>query len=217
MTQALTRRSTALVAPQLDYFLVDGSGSMKGKWWDCLAAMDGFFSTLRSANIASHGVVSVFDDTNLQSIQRDSAISEWKTFNEDPIGATWGGTPLYDAVCAMGHHLRQLDPEVASIVIVTDGRETLSRCSLEQARAVLDWCRGKGWQVTFLGADFDNTETCRRLGGTRENCLGITQAKLADAGKLLADKRVRHARSGGDIGFTSDEQSTFGGYLTGGK
>jgi hypothetical protein len=207
-----TRPSTALQAAQLDYFLVDGSGSMTSKWWDFMAAMDGFADVLKAQNIASHGIVTVFEGNNLSSTQRDALIGEWPTFSADPLVSQWGGTPLYDAINLMGRELRDLAPRNCSIVIVTDGDENGSRHTTHaQARAILDWCRAQGWQVTFLGADFNNSRQAALLGMDECNSLGVRKTKV------LGTKRANHARSGIDINFTSDEKSTFGGFLTDGR
>src|SRR5229473_2244142 len=63
-TDLINRRGT-LLAPQLDYILLDGSGSMQSKWWDTLAGLQNFLSVLRAQNIASHGIVHLFDTVNL--------------------------------------------------------------------------------------------------------------------------------------------------------
>lgn len=211
MTQsALATRSTRLLAPSLDYFLVDGSGSMQNKWWETLAALDGFLSTMKTASAASHGIVSVFSGRDLQMIQRDSLLADWKPFCVEPLASTWHGTPLYDAINLMGCHLRDLAPTRCSIVIVTDGIETGSTTSSEQARAILDWCRALGWTVTFLGADFNNSSQAKLLGADSQNSLGVRLELISEAGKLLAKKRL----SGSDISFSDDEKLQFGGYLT---
>ena len=77
---SLVPRPGALVAPQLDYILIDGSGSMQTKWWDSLAALDGFVDVLRTMNVSSHGIVSVFDSHDLSCIQRDGLIGDWTAF-----------------------------------------------------------------------------------------------------------------------------------------
>jgi hypothetical protein len=214
MTQDLANRGGGLTAPQLDYILVDGSGSMMNKWWDCLAALDGFMDVLKSQGVASHGIVSVFDDHNISEIQRDGEIAHWKTFSEEPLGAHWGGTPLYDAINFMGRHLKELAPPRASIVIITDGAESDSKhTSAAQARAILDWCRAKGWQVTFLGADFNNSNQAKLLGANDSNSIGVRSMKMLEAGKALGEKRARNALFGEDINFTADEKENFGGYL----
>jgi hypothetical protein len=215
MTQAIATRSGTLQAPQVDYILIDGSGSMQDKWWDSLAALDGFMNTLKAQNIASHGIVTVFCSRDLESIQRDSTIDTWPTFSQEPLGSHWGTTPLYDAINNMGRHLRELDPPRCSIVIITDGDENASHfTTAEQAKAILDWCRAKGWQITFLGANFDNTLQAKVLGANASNSIGVRKMRLADAGKALGEKRVRHALTGTDISFSDEEKEKFGGFLS---
>jgi len=214
---AVATRNPNLVAAQLDYILIDGSGSMMDKWWDSMAALDGFMDALRTHNVASHGIVNVFDSHDLSLVQRDGLIGEWEKFSTAPLAAHWGGTPLYDAINLMGRELQALNPPRCSIVIITDGDENGSRhTNAAQARAILDWCRAQGWQVTFLGADFNNSRQAKLLGATEANSLGIQAQKLLEAGKTLGEKRVRHATSGTDISFTDDEKRDFGGYLTDG-
>lgn len=212
----LANRTGTLQAPQLDYILLDGSSSMMGKWWDSIGALDNFLNVLRSQNIHSQLILQTFDSSDMECIQRDCTLDKCGPLAD--IGAHWGMTPLYDAVNLMVRRLAKLDPPKCSIVIVTDGDDTSSKTTtITQARALLDWCRAKGWQVTFIGADFNNTTQARQLGADKTNSIGVTQARLADAGKALGEKRVRHARSGDEINFSEDEQKEFGGYLTNGN
>ena len=211
---ALINRTGALQAPQLDYFLVDGSGSMIDKWWDFLATLDQFTTTLAGEGVTSHGIVTVFDSNVLDDTQRDCEIGAWPKFVDQPLAAHWGSTPLYDAINLMGRALAEIQPQRARIVIVTDGQENGSRyTNIDEARGILDWCRAQGWQVTFIGCDFNNSQQARLLGANDTNSLGVSKAKLQDAGKLLGHKAARHARGGDDIEFSDDEKSTFGGYL----
>jgi hypothetical protein len=212
---ALTKREGALQAPQLDYFLIDGSGSMQDKWYDSLGALDQFKDVLATQGVGSHGVVHVFDSRNLANIQRDAALADWVPFKDQPLTSTWGMTPLYDAINLMARELAALDPARCSIVIITDGDENGSRhTTANQARALLDWCRAKGWQVTFLGADFNNSKQAALLGADATNSIGVQRTKLLEAGKALGEKRANNARYGTDINFTKDEQANFGGYLS---
>lgn len=210
----LAVRSGTLQAPQLDYILVDGSGSMQDKWWDFLSALDSFMETLKSQNIHSHGIVSVFDSTDLDCVQRDGLLSDWKAFYDEPLGAHWGGTPLYDAINLTGRKIRALDPSKASIVIVTDGEEADSQhTDADQAKAIINWMRAKGWQVNFIGCDFNNSAQARLLGVNESNALGVSKKLLADAGRLLGKKRVNYGLYGEDMKFTDDEKTKFGGLL----
>lgn len=214
MSKAIINRPSSMLASQLDYILVDGSRSMQDKWWETLGALEGFVDVLKSQNIASHGIIQVFDSHNLESVQRDSTLDTWPQFTSDPLGSSWGSTPLYDAINLMGRRLRDLDPPKCSIIIVTDGEENGSRhTDATQARAILDWCRAQGWQVTFLGANFNNSRQSKLLGANDGNSVGIRSQKLLEAGRSLGEKRARHAISGTDISFSEDERKDFGGYL----
>ena len=111
----------------------------------------------------------------------------------------------------MGRELRDLNPPRCSIVIITDGDENGSRHTThEQARAILDWCRAQGWQVTFLGCDFNNSRQAKLLGADESNSLGVQAARMIEAGKVLgklSPKRLVRGLS------TSPPEKSFGGYL----
>lgn len=199
---------------QLDFILLDGSSSMKSKWWPMLGAIDQYIATLKTENVDSHCILHVFDTADLQVEHRNTPISGWRDFAEAPIGSYFGGTPLYDAIVIMGAKIRDLNPQHgATILIVTDGDETSSKCSLAQARGVLDWLRAQNYNVIFFGCDFDNQRQARALGCTPSNSIGVRKEKLKEATKLLAAKRVQNSRSGQDINFSDDEKTKFGGYL----
>lgn len=209
------RASDAALQPsQLDYILIDGSQSMQAKWWETLGAVDAFCDVLRAQGVASRGILTTFCSMDINLVHRDSSIADWKRFDVDPIGSHWGMTPLYDAINMMGRQLRDIDPKNASIVIATDGDENCSsHTDATQAKAILDWCRAKGWQVTFLGVDFNNEAQALALGSNTSNTIAVRKMKLLEAGRTLGKKRARHAAAGTDISFTDDEKTNFGGYL----
>lgn len=216
MNTQLAKRTTALtkLTSQLDYFLVDGSGSMQSNWWDFLASIDAYVAGVKAANIDSHIIMQVFDTFDLDLVQRDLHIRDWKTMSEDPIGANWGGTPLYDAITVMCNKLKVLDPERASIVVVTDGDDNGDRFTDEvQARRFLDWIKFKGWQLTFIGCDFNNSRIAQRLGISDQHSIGVAKALLSDAAKNLAEKRSNYGKFGTPMHFTDEEKKSFGGYL----
>ena len=208
-------RSNELLAPHLDYILLDGSASMRGRWWDWLSAVQGYVKVLQRANFQSHGIVSVFDTQNLQRIQRDKAIKDWPEMTQAPLDSTFGGTPLYDAVNMLGRHIKELAPKQSvTIIIVTDGEEFDSQhTTAAQAKAILDWLRDQGHQIIFLGADFENSAQAKLLGATQQNYLGVQTTKAEDATGELARKRLEHAHSGKPIEFSDEEKEQFGGFL----
>lgn len=204
----LTRRN----APQLDYILVDCSSSMTDKWIESMGALDAYIATLKSESITSDVILHMFYNQNIDYIHRETPVADWRPLLEE-YPQPFGSTPLYDAINAMGRRLRELDPKSCRITIVTDGDDTGSATPVTFATAVLDWCRAKGWQVTFIGADFSNRRMADMLGAGATEAIGVQKRLLADAAKSLGRKAANHARTGADMGFTDAEQQQFGGYL----
>ena len=199
---------------QLDYILLDGSSSMMKLWWDSLDGVQAYVDGVRNENIKSQIIVQVFDSHDLEYIARNVPIEAWKALRDEPIGAHWGSTPLYDAINVMAQRLRVLDPPRASIVIVTDGEECASKFTdLHQAKAFLDWMRAKGWQITFIGAQFDNSEQARALGANEHTAIGVSQKRLVDATAALAKKRARYGLYGESMHYSDEEKQRFGGFL----
>ena len=215
-TTTIAHRPGSLRATtQYDYILLDGSSSMMSKWYETLSAIQSYVDAAKQGNVHSRVLLHVFDSNNADYIAREAVISDWTNLRDDAIGSTWGSTPLYDAITLMGRRLRDLDPPRASIVIVTDGDENGSRfTNLTQAKSILDWCRAKGWQVTFIGADFNNSEQSRALGANEHTAIGVQQRKLTDAASALGRKRARYGLYGEGMDYTRDEQVQFGGFLS---
>lgn len=200
---------------QVDFILLDSSGSMESKWWDSLTAIDVYVKTLREQNVNSQMMLTVFSESTELSLERDCPISDWRDFMTDPVGGFWGSTALYDAINAMGRTMRDLNPPRAAITIVTDGEENASQWTNHtQAKAILDWARAKGWQVTFIGAEFNNAKQAELLGSNPAAAIGVSQQYLTDAAKELARKRARYAIDGAPMHFTDEERQQFGGYLS---
>jgi Mg-chelatase subunit ChlD len=132
----------------------------------------------------------------------------------DPEIARLGGmTPLYDAINMMARELRTTLPLKCSVIIITDGDENASKTDAPQARALLDWMRSMGWQVTFLGCDFENSRQAKLLGASEANAVGVSVRRLVDATSMLAEKRARYSQYGTDMNLSDDEKQELGGLL----
>lgn len=209
-----TKPLNSLLAPQLDLILVDGSGSMLSKWPETVAALDEYRANLVRANINSHLIAATFSDDIPFSIQRDDLTKDCRSFTQSPLAAQWGGTPLFDAINSAARHLRSLDAPRATLLICTDGLENQSKyTNLVQAKALLDWCRAKGYQVIFLGCDFNNSKQAQLLGANPDTAIGVQKQLLREAAKTLSNKRIRYGLYGEAIHFTEEEQTQFGGLL----
>lgn len=208
------KTSLAPIHSQFDFILVDGFGSMSSKWWDGLTAIQAYVDTLKSNNVNSHLLLSIFDSTDLEYVARDCDLSTWESLVDNPPGLNGGSTPLYDAINLMGRTLRDRDPKRCSILIVTDGFENGSKFTEQpQAKAILDWCRAKGWQVTFIGAGFDNSQQAKLLGSDAAAAIGVSAKLLPDAARNLGKKRAEYGLFGTAMHFTEGERQQFGGFL----
>lgn len=198
----------------VDYGLIDCSSSMTSKWRESIAALDAYIAGVKAEHIQSRTILHMFYSQNVDYVYRDCGINDWVDLQRE-CPEPYGGTPLYDAVNAMGRRLRDLDPPRASIVIVTDGDDNESKTSVDQAKAILDWCRAKGWQITFIGADFSTAHQAKMLGSNANESIGVQKRLLSDAARSLAKKRGNYGRTGAPMHWTSEEQKQFGGYLAG--
>ena len=199
---------------QQDYILLDGSGSMSPQWLDMLDAIQTYVDGLKTANVNSQLTLHVFDSTDIDLVHRSCiGINDWKSLRDEPIDSHFGGTPLYDAINLMGRRLRDLDPPKAAITIVTDGQDTGSATDLVQAKAILNWLRAKGYQITFIGANFNNSEQAGLLGASAESAIGVERRHLSDATANLARKRAAYGTTGAPMHWSKSEQQQFGGYL----
>jgi von Willebrand factor type A domain len=198
---------------QIDYVLVDSSGSMHHMWQDAMAAVDGYVSGIQGVDttvtmaVFSQGYGAEFD----YRVERESKAAEW--YSVSGVTCIGGGTPLYDAINHMCRILHEKMPTKCSIAIVTDGEDTSSKTTVEHAKSLLDWCRRRGWQVTFLGCNFENSRQAKALGADTSNALGIKAKQLVDATSALAAKRRHYDQFGSQMGFTDEEKKAFGGYL----
>jgi hypothetical protein len=214
-SNALIKGQTRVVptSDQIDYILLDASSSMTTKWWDMLDAIDEYIKSLRKKGIDSRLLMCSFSSATLSYQWRDGPMATLPLMSDDPPGLHGGATPLYDAINTMAHTLRDLNPPQCSVTICTDGEDTGNKfTTLAQAKALLDWMRLRGWTVAFIGANFNNEQMARGLGGASQS-LGTSTKRLGEAMRLLADRRARYGRTGESIEFSDAERTKFGGYL----
>lgn len=206
-------------APQLDYILIDASGSMYPKWNECLVAIDAYVEQLKllktptRVTLASFSTEGGRDQFAYDKSREGHDPQDWvPALHEQPY-MFGGSTPLADAINEMMSELRDLNPGMCSITIATDGDENCSQTTMEQARGLLDWARRRGWQVNFIGCDFNNSYQAKLLGASDDTSLSTSSRRLADATRDLAKKRHNNVVYGAPMSWSEDERKRFGGYL----
>lgn len=198
---------------QHDFILLDRSGSMRsgGKWAESLGAINAYVEKLAKDGIDTGVTLATFDmpfETMEFDVLRDRTTPPtWKPVS-DADATPRGFTPLNDAigrVCALANSggINGVKYDKLALIIVTDGLENRSReLTHDGARALLAECRAKGWQVIFLGADFDNTAQASSYGNTAGQTVEVSKKNLADAFIATAGMRGAYASSGAAMDFS---------------
>ena len=146
---------------QHDFILLDRSGSMEDKWPRALASVNAYVHGIAKEKVDTGVTLAVFDSNPGGKLEfdiiRDKIIpTTWLDVTDREV-APRGGTPLSDATGRLVAMAETGSYDKVAIIIMTDGMENASReYTVDAARAALDRCRKRGWQVVFLGANFDN-------------------------------------------------------------
>jgi hypothetical protein len=198
---------------QHDFILLDRSGSMQSLWMEALNSVNGYVRKLAADGVDTGVTLATFDkdgDEFKFEVIRDRIIpSTWKPISEADATPR-GMTPLNDAtgriVAQARGGINGMQYDKLALIIMTDGLENASReYSHSAAKALLDDCRAKSWQVIFLGADFDNAAQAASYGNLQAATLSASAASLPQAMAETASLRGRYARSGEAMTY-SDEQ-----------
>lgn len=100
-----------------------------------------------------------------------------------------GMTPLLDAIGQIVSLAETDNPDQAIIVVMTDGLENAStEVTREGAKAALDRAKKKGWEVVFLGANFDNIDDATSVGVGQASQLSMASGHLNQSMRMAAKK-----------------------------
>lgn len=203
--------------PQHDFVLLDRSGSMGtgGKWIESLNAVNAYVKKLAEDNVDTGVTLAVFDlnggKLDYQVIRDRITPQTWSPVT-DADASPRGYTPLNDAVGRLVTQAKAgfngVQYEKVAIIIVTDGEENSSKeLTVAQAKHLLDECRAKGWQVIFLGADYDNVRQATSYGTMAQYTLAsMPVAAMASTMRATAAKRGLYGSGQAATMSFSDEE-----------
>lgn len=180
--------------------------SPAGRWEESLQAINSY---VKAQTIEGARVTLAVFDTNTEFehkiIRHHTPINAW-----EPVTATEimprGWTPLFDAIREMTRGMEFVNDEKSVLIIVTDGGENASRSTTKaQAKEMIDRIKAKGWQVLFIGADFDAFSEAASVGvgyvntvqTTRGN-YGVTMAMASQKANIYAEQGAAMNWSDGD-------------------
>jgi hypothetical protein len=188
------------------YLLLDRTGSMSDKWAETLSAVNGYVKDLAKQDVSADVTLAMFDKQNgfqFDVIRRSVDVKAWQPVLETAAFPR-GWTPLYDAIGQIAAMAEEDNPERAVLVVMTDGAENSStEITREKARAVLDRCRARDWQVVFLGVAFDNFEQSAGLGVSPAQTMASPAQHVGAMAEATAALAADYSRSGARMAFSA--------------
>jgi hypothetical protein len=203
---------------QHDFILLDRSGSMQALWSEALHSVNAYVKKLAEDQVDTGITLATFDKDGEQfkfEIIRERIIpSTWKPVSGEDATPR-GMTPLNDAIgrivtlAKAGFNGTPYDK--LALIIMTDDLENASReYSHKAAKALLDDCRAKNWQVIFLGANFDNAAQAEAYGNVAAQSMTVGAARLSAAMSATAEKRRAYASHAAPMQYSEEEKRSFG-------
>ncbi len=197
---------------QHDFVLLDRSGSMADRWPEAINSVNEYVKKLAEDKVDTGVTLAVFDGNNglKFDIVRDRITPPtWKLVDVNEVTPR-GMTPLNDATGKIVDLANKGGYDKVAIIIMTDGHENDSKeLSVAQAKALLDTCRAKNWQVIFLGADFNNAAQAASYGNAMNMTAMVSKSKLAGATRTTASMRAAYGATGQSMNYSDADKEDF--------
>jgi hypothetical protein len=195
------------------YVLLDRSGSMQSLWVEALSSVNAYAKGLADNkdghSVDSHITLAVFDGNDGLSfdvLRRNQPALHWEKVT-DKEATPRGMTPLLDALGRIIFLAEADKPDKAVIVVMTDGQENASReLTREGAKAALDRVKAKGWEVVFLGANFDNISDAETVGVARAKQMAMAPGAMGASMARMAEKSRAYAASAAPMEFDEEDR-----------
>lgn len=200
---------------QHDYILIDRSYSMTPRWADTISGVNAYVDRLAKdeatrdmyVTAAAFDAPTYPDALDFQILARGAGVKFWNPIGEFSLRPR-GNTPLLDACMRMVDLMEADKPDRAALVIITDGEENRSRVARKEGvAAALDRCRARGWQVLFLGADFDNFGQAGDLGNAAAQTMSYASHNSVETMSLMAGKRGLYASGAATMDWHEDDRA----------
>ncbi|MEZ5938708.1 MAG: vWA domain-containing protein [Hyphomonadaceae bacterium] len=203
------------------YILLDRSGSMQTLWVEALSSVNAYARELASKTADdtpgyagdAHVTFAVFDaqeTLKFDILRRSQPALHWEPVKDNEAFPR-GMTPLLDAIVRLIALAEGDNPDKAVLVIMTDGAENASReVTRDGVKAALDRVKAKGWEVVFLGANFDNIGDATSVGVGAGQQMAMATGRMGASMRKLASKSRVYAASAEPVVFDKEDREEAG-------
>lgn len=142
------------------YILLDRSGSMATLWHEAIASINTYVKGLpaKAKITADLFDTGTYGQSDTYVRVRDTTVNNWQNIEVAEYSPR-GGTPLNDAAGRLLTEVLASKDKKAVVIIMTDGFENASKeFTLAQVKELIKKVEARGFEVIFLGANFDKAE-----------------------------------------------------------
>ena len=174
--------------------ILDRSGSMSGSIDEAVGAFNGFIEDLVKEEVKADVTLVAFDD-QIETVFDKVPVNALRKLTVDDVPPR-GMTALYDAIGTAVTNAK--DSKKTIVLVLTDGMENSSReYTNSSVKGLLDNKKSIGWDVKFVGADFNAFSVTNGLGIDPGSVFNSTKTRkgYGDTRNFFATNTVAYANS----------------------
>jgi len=169
---------------------------MATNWVETIGGLNSFADNLKKEAPDTKITVTAFDSAGFDVVRDGKKAKKFVHITEDEVSPR-GMTPLFDAISSLAGMVDKAKPKRASILILTDGAENHSReTTREGAAKIVEKWKKAGFDVVYIGADFDAFGEAGGLGIGRDQTLNASKHALSGAFAVHSARAVAYSISG---------------------
>lgn len=187
------------------YFLLDRSGSMESLWTEAIGSINGYVKELpENTNI----FLAAFDTVSFDVVRNMVPASQFTPIGPQDEISPRGSTPLFDASARVMQRILEDNPEKAIFVTMTDGFENASKKATQsEVKKLAGDLEKKGYEVIFLGANFDKVGDVAASYGLKSNkFVNMNRENMGSTMRGFAAMSTSYATTGGSIDITDEDK-----------
>lgn len=193
--------------------LLDRTGSMAPLWKEAVQAVNTYVRELGRDGEERRVTLAVCDSHDgfqFDVLRQGVPAWQWRPFGEEEVTPR-GMTPLFDALQRIVAMAEARGTDRTVIVVMTDGHENASfEVTWGGAKAALDRARARGWQVVFLGANFDAFDQAAQVGVGAAQTIAAAPGLLVPALRATARESSRYAQTGAPMVYADEDRQAAG-------